>query len=79
MNEYQKVMKATVGGVRLTAKRNKELAQPSVKKIKKVLERIGKDEGYSVIFDAANANIVYADKALDLTEKVLEELNKVGQ
>ncbi len=79
MQEYQKFMKDTFGDDGLAAKRNKELTQPIVEKINKILERIGKDEGYSVIFDAANANIVYADKALDLTEKVLEELNKVGQ
>jgi outer membrane protein len=79
IQEYQKFMKETFGDDGLAAKRNKELTQPIVDKINKILEKIGQAEGFSIIFDAANANIVYADKSLDLTDRVLEELNKVGQ
>jgi len=31
------------------------------------------------VFDVANANIVYADKSLDLTEVVLASLRSGGQ
>jgi outer membrane protein len=79
MQEYQQYMKDTFGDEGLAAKRNKELTQPIIEKINKILEKLGQDEGYTLIFDAANANIVYADKALDLTDRVLEELNKLGQ
>lgn len=79
MQEYQKFMQDTFGDDGLAARRNKELTQPIIEKINRILEQMGQDEGYTLIFDAANANIVYADKALDLTERVLEELNKLGQ
>jgi len=79
MQDYQTFMQDTFGDDGLAAKRNKELTQPIVDKINDILERVGQDEGYSMIFDVANANIVWASKALDLTDKVLEELNKTGQ
>jgi Skp family chaperone for outer membrane proteins len=50
-----------------------------VEKINKILERLSADEGYGLVFDVANANIVYAKKEFDLTDRVLEELNKFGQ
>lgn len=80
MQEYQNFMRETFGDEGLAAKRNKELTQPIIDKINRILEKLGSEEGYTMIFDAANANIVYADKALDLTDRVLEELNKqLGQ
>ena len=40
------------------------------------LLRFGKKNGYKMILIAANGNIAYADPDLDLTDKVVEELNK---
>ena len=77
MAEYQQFMDETFGDDGLAAKRNKELTQPIVEKINKILEDLGKEQGYSIIFDVANANIVYADKALDLTDVVLTKLNQM--
>jgi outer membrane protein len=79
MQEYQKYMQDTFGDDGLAAQRNKELTQPIIEKINKILERMGQEEGYTLILDAANANIVYANKALDLTDRVLEELGKTAQ
>jgi outer membrane protein len=77
MAEYQRFMDETFGDDGLAAQRNKELTQPIVEKINKILEDLGKEQGYSIIFDVANANIVYADKALDLTDVVLTKLNQM--
>jgi outer membrane protein len=79
MQEYQSFMQDTFGDDGLAARRNKELTQPIVDKINDILEELGENEGYSVIFDVANANIVWASKALDLTETVLEKLNQMPQ
>ena len=79
MQEYQVFMQDTFGDDGLAATRNKELTQPIVDKINQILERVGEEEGFAVIFDVANANIVWADKDLDLTERVLTELNTMGQ
>ena len=45
-----------------------------VKDIQDVVENMGKAGGYDYIFDSRN--IMYADKNFELTEKVIEKLNK---
>jgi outer membrane protein len=77
MAEYQQFMDETFGDDGVAARRNKELTQPIVEKINRILEDLGKEEGYSIIFDVANANIVYANKALDLTDVVLGKLREM--
>ena len=57
------------------AQRNEQLTRPIVEKIREVLIDIGDRDGYSIIFDATDGNVVYADDALDLTNEVLERLN----
>jgi outer membrane protein len=79
MDEYKKFMEDTFGDNGLAAKRNKELTQPIVDKINKLVEVIAKEQGLTMVFDVANANIVYADKSLDLTELVLTKLRSGQQ
>lgn len=79
LEEYQRFVSETFGEEGVAARRNRELTQPIVEKINKILERLSADEGYGLVFDVANANIVYAKKEFDLTDRVLEELNKFGQ
>jgi outer membrane protein len=69
-------MQETFGDEGLAAKRNQELTQPIVDKINQVLEELAKEMGYLMVFDVANADIVYADKSLDLTEVVLQRLGQ---
>lgn len=77
MAEYQQFMDETFGDDGVAARRNKELTEPIVEKINLILEDLGKEQGYSIIFDVANANIVYANKALDLTDVVLGKLREM--
>ena len=58
------------------ARRNEELTRPIVDKIREVLNGIGRDEGFSIIFDATDGNVVYADDAFDLTDRVIAALNE---
>lgn len=76
MDEYKRFMEETFGDSGLAAKRNKELTQPIVDKINRIIEAIAIDEKYTMVFDVANANIVYADKKFDLTDLVLTRLNQ---
>jgi len=57
------------------ARRNEELTRPIIEQMNQVLTRLGEEEGFSIIFDAADGNVVYADRALDLTDRILAELN----
>ena len=50
--------------------------QPIIDKVNTVIQKIGEDGDYDVIFDAAVGNIVYAKEDFDLTDLVLEDLNE---
>jgi outer membrane protein len=76
VEDYQRFMADTFGEEGRAARRNKELTQPIVDKITKILEKMAETEGYTMVFDISNANIVYANKTLDLTDMVLAELNR---
>jgi outer membrane protein len=76
MDEYKRFMEETFGDNGLAAKRNKELTQPIVDKINKIIEAIAIEQKYTMVFDVANANIVYADKKLDMTDLVLTRLSQ---
>jgi len=56
--------------------RNAELSGPINTRINEILNRIGVDEGYDFIFDANQGNIVYAKDEYDLTNRLLQELQK---
>ncbi len=57
--------------------RNEALTKPIIAKIRQIVDKIGLDENYSIILDAADGNIVFGNKTLDLTDRVLEELAKM--
>jgi len=54
---------------------NAELTQPIIEKINEILDRMGAEEEYDIIFDVAPGGIVFAREGLDLTPVVLDELN----
>lgn len=55
--------------------RQEELMQPIMDNLRKVLDDVRMEGGYSFIFDvAAGAFIVSADKNLDITERVLSKM-----
>ena len=56
--------------------KNRELITPIVQKIQAVVLKVALKEGFSLILDASEAKIVYAQTDLDLTDAVLDELNK---
>ncbi|GAB4171703.1 MAG: OmpH family outer membrane protein [Calditrichia bacterium] len=56
--------------------KSQELQQPLIEKIQKVVETIAQTEGYDLIIDIATAGLVYIDPKLDVTDKVLDELQK---
>ncbi len=72
--DYQQYMNDVFGENGQAEQRNKELTAPIVEKINAVIAQLAEEEGYTIIFDAAQGNIVYAKKALDLTQQVLERL-----
>jgi outer membrane protein len=57
--------------------REQELMQPVIEKINKFMEVWGNEHGYQFIFGTmAGGNIVMADRKFDVTNKVIQDLNK---
>ena len=73
---WQKAANDIFGPDGRAEKRNAELTKPLLDKINAVLEKIAIAEGYALILDTVNGNIAYGKKELDITDKVLEELEK---
>ncbi len=48
--------------------------QPIIDQVKLIAERIGKEQGYGIIVDAASLTTLYIDADVDLTDEVLTAL-----
>jgi outer membrane protein len=65
-----------VGSDGIAAKREKELSKPLIEKIDAVIRLLAIKEGYDFVFDSSGGLFLYAKEGYDLTDRVLEELNK---
>ncbi len=59
-------------------KKQQELLQPVIDKIKKAIDNVRIRQKYDVLFDISAGNPVSIDKKLDLTVAVIDELPAVG-
>jgi outer membrane protein len=59
---------------RLLAEKERELLLPLQKKVVEIVARIGKEEGYAMIFELGDGGIWYAPDSLNLTERIVQEL-----
>ncbi|MDX1386558.1 MAG: OmpH family outer membrane protein [bacterium] len=57
------------------ATKEAEVTQGIVEKLKKTVERIGKSEGYTIIFEKSQDTVLFANGATDLTAKVISAYN----
>ncbi len=73
---WQKLANDIFGPDGRAERRNVELTKPLLDKINLVLEKVALAEGYALILDSVNGNIAYAKKELEITTRVLEELEK---
>ena len=54
-----------------------ELLEPILNKLKNVIEKVAVENNYTIIFDAAAGGILYAKPSLDITDLIMDELEKV--
>jgi outer membrane protein len=78
VTEYDKFVQSIWGPNGLVIQRNEEILRPIIARIQTILMRLAEDDGYDLILDAADGNILYADPSLDLTQTVLDLLNAEG-
>jgi hypothetical protein len=56
--------------------RYRELIDPLTKKIHDIITKIAEEENYTMIFDVSMGVVLYATASADITDQVLQELNK---
>jgi outer membrane protein len=75
LNEFEQLKESIWATDGLIEQRNEELLRPIISRIQTVLEQVATEDGYDLILDAADSNILYGDPDFDLTTRVLEILN----
>src|SRR5262245_50871416 len=75
ISDYERFIQDVWGPRGRAAQENEKATQDVVAKVRTVVEKIASDKGLNLVLDSAGGFIIYADKALDLTSQVLEQLN----
>jgi outer membrane protein len=55
-----------------------ELLQPIRDKVFEIITRIGKEEGYTMIWEMRHAGLAYAPASLELTDRIIRELDELA-
>ena len=72
--EYERRVKEVYGDGGLVDKRNYELTKAILEKVKEAVSLIAREEGYDFVLDASDANLVWANKDFDITDRVLAKM-----
>ncbi len=59
--------------------REKALLDKIIDQLAKVIEKIGKEQGYTIILDAEGPSVLYSTEALDISTLIVTEFDKVYQ
>lgn len=60
-------------------KRERDLTVPIVEKLKVIIDQIAKKEGYTMVFEKSEQSVMWANKDVDLTDRVVKEFEKTAK
>src|SRR6185503_9020520 len=63
--DYDAFVQKNWGPQGSVSKLNEQFLKPIVDRVHKIVTAMGSDDGYSIIFDAADGNIIFGDRTLD--------------
>ena len=72
VRDYQRFVTDSQNEVK---KRESELTGDILKELRAVAQKIGEEEGYTIILESAESQILYAKKELDLTQGAIKRYN----
>jgi len=75
-SQYQQFVQKIYGREGDLFQKNQEYSGPILKKINKKIQDVAKQEGYDMVLDRATGSVVFWGSENDLTQKVLDQLNK---
>ena len=78
-SEYEQFVQKIYGKEGELFHKNQEISDPIIQKIKKTIQDVANQEGYDMVIDRAGGAVVYWKKENDLTQKVIDLLNKEGK
>lgn len=72
--EALKVMEQRLG--QEFQKRDMEISEPIIKKIRSIVASISKEKGYTLVLDGNESNVIYAQDQDDITDEVIKRYDK---
>lgn len=72
LRDYQRMVKDSQEEVQ---KKQAEYMDSIIKELKKIVEQIGKEEGFSLILEKAESGVLFHSDEIDLTSKLIERFN----
>lgn len=75
VSDYERFVQDVWGPHGRASAENERATQAVVQKIREVVEKVAADHGLNMVLDSASGFIIYADKSMDLTTQVIQELN----
>jgi outer membrane protein len=77
LGEEMKKFKHTVAENQMEIqKKEKDLVDPILEKMKKVIEKVAEKKGYTIVLERTAQNVLFAQKDADLTEDVVSAYEK---
>jgi outer membrane protein len=73
LRDYQRLVADSQKEVK---KKEGELTGDIIKELRGIVQKIGQEEGYTLILESAEGQILYAAKEIDLTETVIKKFNE---
>jgi outer membrane protein len=73
LRDYQRLVSDSQSEVK---KKENEITGEIVKELRAIVQKIGQDEGYTLILEGAEGQILYSKKEIDLTETVIKRFNE---
>ncbi len=75
-SDYEQFVQKIYGKDGELFQKNEEFSGPILLKIKKTIQDVANQEGYDLVLDRASGTVVFWKKDNDLTQKVIDALNK---
>ena len=75
ISEYERFIQDVWGPEGRASQENERATSDVVRLIRMAVEKVAGEKNLNLVLDAASGDIIYADKALDVTSEVLTELN----
>ena len=76
LEQRQAFIQEIYGENGIAIQKNAELLEPILTKLKNVVEKVAIENNYSIVLDAASGAIRYAKQNLDITDEIIEEMDK---